>query len=870
MRLIFVRIGIAVAIAILALAPNGLVPRGHTQSAPLPTFGEPTVSGVQGNGYEQNVRLDNNGNIFTSVPASLSSTIAFMWRSLDNGQTFKWVPAAIQPTGKLPTCVGGGDTELALDAANNLYFNDLTLVNFSGSVSSPGAPIYPNSTTPTDPVAGRTFVGGNATPLVNAGQPPSCETTPATQAVDRQWYAVEGNPLTDQGSLFLAYDRVAQSNPAICPAGGPSTPIGGNVVVLTQSPISNSANTTGAVDPSAGNTFGPAQTVSCDEGIMGNDEFFNYPANSTGLHVGPRIFVIHDNAAFSSVSMGRCDVTGPPVPASTTPGDLLGILSTGGTGLSNCSDNLVSAFTSDGTPSGTQTGITGGNFPTMAIDSAGNLYAFWEQAPYSPTDTEVTGDTSIMYSVSRDEGTTWAPEQRLPTTGLLNNVYAWPAAGSNGRVDIAWYGTPASCNEACQEAGPGVGSTSTSTTTGGPDHVVGQWSTWFMQTTDAGASWTAPIQASEHFNHFGTLQTVIGGQEGDRTLGDFIQLRLDKNGGANISYADSNNITEADTPQATFVRQNGGTSAYATANGGAGTIPGSAIRPLNSVVTAPHTASFDSATFSTDDIKNLHINSSSISQPDSTHYQVTMKVEDLTSLSPPSTSTDPLQANAKTAGNDLVWLTQWHVPSTSDPNGGKLFFAYMESDAGGTPTCYDGENASEALGGGITLTYPGAKMVPCTYTATAPGTITITVPMADVAEANPLTPNVLYSANASTQILTAPANSVPSTGGIGGVPPSLVDVSPTYDVNFTNPTLARVARFTAHRSGARLTFRWTMAASGGAVAFNLYGGMHRLNRSPIAAHHSATYRYTVRTTVRGPYSLRVVLRDGHVIAVPLQ
>jgi hypothetical protein len=55
---------------------------------------------------------------------------------------------------------------------------------------------------------------------------------------------------------------------------------------------------------------------------------------------------------------------------------------------------------------------------------------------------------------------------------------------------------------------------------------------------------------------------VLGGQEGDRTLGDFIQLRVGLDGEANISYGDSNNIDEAIIPQATFVRQNGGSSVF--------------------------------------------------------------------------------------------------------------------------------------------------------------------------------------------------------------------------------------------------------------------------------------------------------------------
>src|SRR5256885_2783892 len=76
--------------------------------------------------------------------------------------------------------------------------------------------------------------------------------------------------------------------------------------------------------------------------------------------------------------------------------------------------------------------------------------------------------------------------------------------------------------------------------------------------TSATPTWTPPILASEHFVHRGSVQTLMGGQTGDRTLGDFLQLRIGRQGAANISYADSNSDTESLASQGMFVRQNGG------------------------------------------------------------------------------------------------------------------------------------------------------------------------------------------------------------------------------------------------------------------------------------------------------------------------
>src|SRR5205085_6620764 len=91
----------------------------------------------------------------------------------------------------------------------------------------------------------------------------------------------------------------------------------------------------------------------------------------------------------------------------------------------------------------------------------------------------------------------------------------------------------------------------------------------------------------------------------------------------------------------------------------------------------------------------------------------------------------------------LVWQTQWLFPSapgctSSAPscvNGGRNLFVYAESVSGGAIQCWVGENAVQALGGGVTLTYPGATQLTgsaCSSQSGAPGTITIDVPLSAV------------------------------------------------------------------------------------------------------------------------------------------
>jgi hypothetical protein len=266
----------------------------------------------------------------------------------------------------------------------------------------------------------------------------------------------------------------------------------------------------------------------------------------------------------------------------------------------------------------------------------------------------------------------------------------------------------------------------------------------------------------------------MGGQSGDRTLGDFLQLRIGGQGEANISYADSNSGTEALASQGMFVRQNGGSSVF-----GDTPVVHGAPRRVNSVSVAEHAATLDSAGISSPNQPNLEILGSQISlSSDGRQYQIKTMVADLRSLAP----------GVGAQGTTLVWNTQWKVPSSSDSHGGAFFHAYMESVAGGAPTFWAGQNAIEFTGS-ITMTYPGSTQVTGSYTATAPGLITIDVPLDAVKEPDPVD-NLLYSVTGAGMTLNGNAEAVPNVfgTGIGGNLFNLVDVAPAYDFNPAIPT----------------------------------------------------------------------------------
>ena len=477
------------------------------------SFGHPVISGIQGTGFEQDLRLDPSDaqRVYTSVPASASADTSWVWRSLDGGRTFKWIPNALALTGKVTTCHGGGDTELAVDAAGRLYFNDLTLANFSVARSDDG---------------GVTFA------CSNTGVPDT--------AVDRQWYAIDGDPLNG-GSIYLTNDEIGPGG-AIC---GDS--MINNLLVMYRSPVAGAAGAT------AGLAFGPANKItppgSCDEAIMGNNEVspiattLGQPDGLGGFATLPapvkHVYVVHDNAFLNKIFMSRCFPVafGAPIPNLSDP-----------TGL-NCTDVLIADLG--------VTARTGGDFPTMAIDRAGNLYAVWEQAPIT-TGSSIIGDVVLKFSSSTDEGRTWSAPLQINTSGspvgtLRTNVFAWIAAGDDGRVNIAWYGTP------------GVAASGAH----GPDDCNGcVWSLWLTQSLNAHDPvpvFSAPILASEHPVHVGPVQTLIGGQQSaaSRAVGDFLQLRTGARGEAHISYGDTNNIIGSAAAHGMYVRQNGGSGLIA-------------------------------------------------------------------------------------------------------------------------------------------------------------------------------------------------------------------------------------------------------------------------------------------------------------------
>ncbi len=297
---------------------------------------------------------------------------------------------------------------------------------------------------------------------------------------------------------------------------------------------------------------------------------------------------------------------------------------------------------------------------------------------------------------------------------------------------------------------------------------------------DAGGPiFTPPILASEHHVHRGAVQSLIGGQNqlASRSLGDYLQVRVGGQGEAHIAYVDSNNLIGAAVGHAMYVRQNGGTTLFAATS----PMNTTGLTPYNGVSDPTGDGKYEVSGISTASMPQLDILNSSVTKVTTSPcsvgapcYKVVMQINNL-SLSPTLTQ-DP--------DPDLVWLTQWFVPSSSDTNGGKNFHVYAESFNGGALQCFSGENAIQLVGGGGVLTYPGRTQLVaanCQSTLGPNGNITIYVPLSSVNEPGAVD-NRLHEVTASTMTLQEPANTDPDLFGvgIGGSFFNLIDVAQAY------------------------------------------------------------------------------------------
>jgi len=646
------------------LSPSLLAAGSGGSSAP--GFGREVIVDYQRVTGEPSLSIDSQDRIYVSAPFGFSTTASYVWRSTDGGKTFHLVPGNLSPYGKPNvTCVGGGDSALAIDTQNRLYFADLQgLTDVSNSASSD---------------EGSTWLS-------------TCNAADAV-GVDRPWIAAFGDPQVG-GALYQTVDEIAQ-----CTTGCGLGNVGNNIVEITRS--------------QDGVTFTPipAQQIEPDGIVSGI-----VTDSSGGVYIGHTALVdASGNIISGSDANGNSNaivvVRFPSGYSSPT-----AITLTNGQTLCQMQPTICTTYIVYAAPlnsSNNSTVTVGQDFAPIAIDSAGNLYAVWSQATVDASTGNISGTSQIYMASSADHGAHWSAPVKVSaaTPTLQTNVFPWIAAGDAGKVNIVWYGTTTLGSCPAQPCGSSA--------------IQAHWLVMIAQSLNAltTAPTFATAQVSEVSNHYGAICTMgIGcSTGGDRGVLDFLSVSTGLKGEANVVWADAVNqnfVGGTSSAVIAFNRQISGSSLYTRfgkVKGSAGAT-GSASGSPDAFYSANGTTTAASS--------NLTIQSAAISKPDSSHYQITITVQNLTSLT----------VSPTLGGTDAVWLARWEV---ADPNGaGHTYYAAMESDGAQTPTFFDGETASIDTTHGKFLTYPPVHTITGAYTAASPGVITLTVPIADVGGAS--------------------------------------------------------------------------------------------------------------------------------------
>ncbi len=703
-----------------------------TSSPSPPVFGHETVVDAQRITGEPSLSISPTLNaqgyheIYVSTPNGFLTTESFVWRSDDGGQSFHLVPGNQPPAGKpLVTCPGGGDSNIVNDTAGNLYFSDLQgLTDVSDSVSTN---------------EGKTWVT-------------TCNQANST-VTDRPWLSTYKDPLTT-GREYMTVDNVAQ-----CTVNCGLGQAGSNIVGLTWA--GGAAAQAQVFEPL------PDQQVEPD-GIIGgtvvnqsNGDLYLVHSgytNDKGQIIGGSDANGNDNAVIVDRFPGGYDQATPtPIPPTSI--SLCKPYNSTGPCYSE------TAFHAPITSSGLSTVTVGQDFTPMAIDKAGNIYVTWAQAPVNSSGI-IDGPSTIYLAVSSNGGATWSKPIDVSghVSGLETNVFPWVAAGKDGAVDVAWYGTK-TLGDCSSTAGCGSGS------------ITASWNVYLAESLNAvvnGKPNSSPAFATtkvtEYPNHYGSICTfgISCSTGGDRGLLDFIQVQVEPSGAAAVVWADSaNQDGVGGTSSATigFAQQVGGTGLYGT------TVSGP--KPQ-----AQCGKGSPDAYFSGDSLQNpapaqFKIQYVCVSGPNANDdYIFHIKVDSLSSLSvPPTLTTD--------GDTDAVWLVRWEWPTRpaylSFSDQGQVPYVAMEKDATSTTPIFYAGKSSTISGGplgkqGFFLTYPspgpnsppppnGPHYVKGTYTAK--GLITLTVPAAYVGN---WTKPPQYRPFYSVTGITAAQNQPSSTG----------------------------------------------------------------------------------------------------------
>jgi hypothetical protein len=482
----------------LTAAAMVALPAAARTTTPAAAFSRPMI--LAGGGAEPSIRVPRDGKsaAYVSAPTGLGSNF---WRitakhNADRSVTFQQGPVQQPDLG-----TGGGDSEISVgDVTQRAAANGCAPVAYSGLHN---IDLLDNFTVATSTDCGKSFLLANPFATQNT-------------LTDRQWQVFDGAKTN-----FLIYHLVSTGQ-----------------IVVSVSPDAGqhyvsygASNANGIIEPqllasSGGNQQVGNIIVNHAEAIKGATN----PVSFEPVHAMYAIFGIADNPGVAAQSN---------VPGATYNGIDAVYVGRSIDGGVTWKDTKV--FNVDPTSKRELNML----FPVVTSDAAGNLYAAWS-------------DTyKVEYAVSTDHGAHWSKPFQVnrdnrrfgkggvdaPDAGKAD-VFPWVAAGGNGLLDVVWYhgqGGAAASNRIYRD----------------PGDTKTKWTVAFAQIGNAAhvshgtptpkvLTYTDAITPVIHIGDIcqnGTLcdlgvdNPVVPRK--DRSLLDFFQVAIDKEGRAHLAIADN-------------------------------------------------------------------------------------------------------------------------------------------------------------------------------------------------------------------------------------------------------------------------------------------------------------------------------------------
>ena len=442
----------------------------------------------------------------------------------------------------------------------------------------------------------------------------------ADTVVDRQWFALD-NGLTGGGAdntIFLAYRQTPRGSFIYSPPG--ATNPGGGVVYQNSSadlvnPVSQGA-------PCGQTRFDPV------------DRYLYYPCIQ-GNHV---------------------EITR----AHIAPGQRTGIV-----------------YTNVQAPNSPGGGPVGDLFPSVATDSAGNLYAVWIDET----------DHNVYYSASADHGTTWGPVHQVNGNDANSNEFMWAQGGAPGTLAVAWLGNSSHLDSDFMPSWYNN------------RQAAAQFKWFGYASLIRNALGSTPTFAQTKFtdqpSHYGQICNqglFCTVSMGDRTMADYFSMYLDLDGSMRIVYNDT--TSQHHGAHVFEVRQVAGPTALGTTISKA--VPKNPVTDPTGDAQSPHYSPAGTGP----NQPHLDFTKLELSKPNAATLRVKM------TLAAPPTGAVPLGETSN------VWLTRFQALSVGDEGeeSYRIFYVGAESAGGLVPPTYfagSGRSANNAVpGNGCTTTTP--------------------------------------------------------------------------------------------------------------------------------------------------------------------